>query len=67
MYLFIDDLLPEPMKLTKCSAEHLADLDCQFFVTGVEQSDFLSICLKTCKMFHVEQGNITECKLVVPK
>jgi DNA replication and repair protein RecF len=59
----LDDLPSELDEINKMLVfEHLADLDCQFFVTGVDKSDFLShLPKKTCKMFHVEQGNITEC------
>ena len=59
----LDDLPSELDEINKTLVfEHLADLDCQFFVTGVDKSDFLShLPKKTCKMFHVEQGNITEC------
>ena len=38
----LDDLPLNLMKLKMLVFEHLADLDCQYFVTGVDKSDFLS-------------------------
>ena len=58
----LDDL---PSELDEVNRElvfsHLFDLNCQFFVTGVDKLDFMShLKEKTCKMFHMEQGFIQE-------
>ena len=58
----LDDL---PSELDEVNRElvfsHLFDLNCQFFVTGVDKLDFMShLKEKTCKMFHMEQGFIKE-------
>jgi len=60
--ILIDDLTSEldtenRAKLLKC----LAELDCQVFMTSTELSEFGDLsALKNYKVFHVEQGRITQ-------